>query len=125
MFLCICRAYLNLYFVRYNDFNVERLQTYIVFLCIVLCHSYFFRNTTGSDRFILTSLRDADIFSIYVYWALYFNTYEKLVVLYFGVRACVHVVRLMRLFSRHAYIEIDNERLNALQVLWKSNVLTP
>lgn len=122
MFLCIWCAYLNLHFVHHNDFNVmtqcRRISFFFFFfLCIVLCHGYFFHITTGSDRFILTSLRDADIFSIYVYWALYFNTYEKLVVLYFGVRACVHVVRLMRQFNRHAYIEIDNERLNALQVL--------
>jgi len=47
----------------------------------------FFHITTGLDRLILTSLRGTDIFSIYVYWVLYFNTRE--LTLYFGVRACV------------------------------------
>lgn len=68
----------------------------------------FFHITTGSDRLILTSLRNTGIFSIYIYWALYFNTRE-LAALYFGVRtcvracvrACMHTVALMRRFSQH------------------------
>lgn len=41
MFLGICRAYLNLHFVRHNDFNFDTLQTSYRFLCIVLCHDFF------------------------------------------------------------------------------------
>lgn len=91
--MCICRTYLNLHLVRHNDFNFDTLQLYIVFFVHCFVSRLFFRITTGSDRFILTSLRDAGIFSIYVYWVLYFNTHEKLVALYFGVRPCVRACR--------------------------------
>lgn len=61
-----------------------------VYLFLVHCFMsrLFFHIITGLDWLILTSLRGTGIFSIYVYWALYFNTRE-LAALYFSVRACV------------------------------------